>query len=426
MTISGGSAVSPLIASVRYRGKEFHSQKKFLDGTHRAAAPEETLEVLRPHFRQAGITRLANITGLDRIGIPTVLAQRPNCPTLSNAAGKGYTLVAASVSAAMEAIEIYHAENIRLNCFQDSYRNLSLRHAVIPQEQLPLTKHSLFDPQRSENWVLGWDLINKEDIAVPYACVAMTLPKDQRPSRWMEFSMGTNGLAGGNVFLEAISAALNEVVERDAIACNRVAAATVGYQFPRVRLESIRSPLVWALLDIFEAAAIKPILFDCTVDTQVPCYMAIIYDMATPHTGLFRGYGAHLDPAVAMIRALTEAAQSRLIAIAGSRDDYFRRDLLSHRSAGGDAGVSAFESSPALIDATHRRSEATDSFEGDILKVLDKLRAAAIHRVIVVDLSDDLIGVPVVRVIVPGLEGYMFDHYAPGPRARAFCAAHPN
>ena len=88
--------------------------KRFFLGTHRTATPEETLERIRPYLRRCGITRLADVTGLDRIGIHTVLAHRPNSPSLSNSAGKGFSLTAATVSAAMEGIEVYHAEALAL------------------------------------------------------------------------------------------------------------------------------------------------------------------------------------------------------------------------------------------------------------------------------------------------------------------------
>jgi ribosomal protein S12 methylthiotransferase accessory factor len=249
------------------------------------------------------------------------------------------------------------------------------------------------------------------------------VPRGQRPQRWMPFAMGSNGLAGGNHMLEALCSALYEVIERDAVACNRVAMST-GYQSPRVRLETIESPLVLDLIERLDAAGIGTILIDCTVDTGVPCFMAIIHDLLVPQTGMHRGYGAHLDPAIAMVRALTEAVQSRVITIAGSRDDLFRRDRSVNRLAGGDAGIAAFAALTATVEARGLPSQALDSFGGDCNLLIEKLRRVGLEQVIVFDLSHEGVDVPVVRVVVPGLEGYMFDHYTPGRRARAFAAAH--
>jgi ribosomal protein S12 methylthiotransferase accessory factor YcaO len=52
--------------------------KVFKRGTHRTISPDDTLERIAPKARQIGITRLGNVTGLDRIGIPVTVAIRPN------------------------------------------------------------------------------------------------------------------------------------------------------------------------------------------------------------------------------------------------------------------------------------------------------------------------------------------------------------
>ena len=79
-------------------------------GPHRRVPPEETLARLAPHLARMGITRVANITGLDRVGVPVVTVVRPNARSLAVSQGKGLTLAAAKVSAIMEAAELYHAE----------------------------------------------------------------------------------------------------------------------------------------------------------------------------------------------------------------------------------------------------------------------------------------------------------------------------
>src|SRR5215470_14520466 len=86
--------------------------KTFRRGTHRAEAPESTLARVRPHMAAMGITRLGNITGLDRIGIPVAVAVRPNSRSVSVSQGKGLELPQAYASALMEACEGFHAEEI--------------------------------------------------------------------------------------------------------------------------------------------------------------------------------------------------------------------------------------------------------------------------------------------------------------------------
>src|SRR5262245_23874764 len=62
---------------------EIELPNRFRRGTHRTVALSETLAQFRPFALQMGITRLGNITGLDRIGIPVVTAARPNSRSAS-------------------------------------------------------------------------------------------------------------------------------------------------------------------------------------------------------------------------------------------------------------------------------------------------------------------------------------------------------
>lgn len=391
------------------------AEKGFFRGTQRTMPPERTLERIWAAAPTVGLTRLADITGLDRIGVPTVVGYRPNSPTLTVSGGKGFTTLAATVSAGMEAVEVWHAENVRHEVILETHAALAGQGMTLPPEHLSLTKNSLFSPDRAEPWVLGWDLVSQRQVAVPYTTVSMGDSSHRPNRRWMPFAAGSNGLAGGNHLLESIAAALYEVVERDAIACSRTADGGMSAQ---VDLESVSDPLVRSLLDQFESAGVSAYLFDCTVDTQVPTYMAFIADRVDPSMGLYRGYGAHLDPAIAMIRALTEAAQARLLLIAGSRDDYFGRDQRMNRLMG-DSRRGGLDALSASTDANRHESAATASFHDDIHAIIGRLRAVGLDSVIVVDLTDEDLQIPVVRVIVPGLEGYMFDYYHPGKRALA-------
>jgi ribosomal protein S12 methylthiotransferase accessory factor len=403
------------MTAVRIDKIAYQAAKGFYRGTQRTAPPEQTLEMIRAAAPTVGLTRLADVTGLDRIGVPTVVGYRPNSPTLTVSGGKGFTTLAATVSAGMEAVEIWHAENLLLEVIIESHDSLSERMQTLPVHQLPLTSNSLFDAHRPEPWVMGWDLIGQQPVAIPYAIVSMGNTTSFPTRRWMPFAAGSNGLSGGNHILEALAAALYEVVERDAIACSR---ATPDGLSRRVDLSSVSDPLVRSLIDRFDDAGVSAYLFDCTVDTAVPTYMAVVADRVDPAMGLYRGYGAHLDPSIAMIRALTEAAQARLLLIAGSRDDYFTRDQRMNRFMG-DGRRLQFDAIPATAVADRYESGATATFEDDVTVVLDRLTQAGLESVIVVDLTHPELQIPVVRVIVPGLEGYMFDYYRPGERAQA-------
>jgi ribosomal protein S12 methylthiotransferase accessory factor len=406
------------------RGVPWRAAKGFVHGTHRCIAPDDTLARIRPIFPKVGLTRLADITGLDRLGLATTIAYRPNSATLASGAGKGFTRVAAQVSGAMEAIELDHAEQVARPAVRASFAELEEAGVAIPRDRLPLSRHPLFDPHRAEYWVAGWDLIGQCEVYVPYNAVSMVPHPHERARYPLALAADSNGLASGNHLLEAITAALLEVIERDAVSCHRFSEVRVGHVPPRVDLDRVEQPLVADLVGRLTAAQLAPVLLDCGVDTEVPVYVAYLFDRRVRHTGVAAGFGAHLDPEIAMVRALTEAAQSRLVFIAGARDDMYRHDDVYFRGLDTAATMTTMERIPPTIDPNRRRSEATGSFEQDIAILIAKLRRVGVDQVILVDLTRDDIGLPVVRVIVPGLERYASTQFTPGSRASAFCRAH--
>src|SRR5262249_11636750 len=150
--------------------------------------------------------------------------------------------------------------------------------------------------------------------------------------------------------------------------------------------------------------------WDVSTDVGLPAFRVLIYDWSADALlrpmGAAFGSGCHPDRAVALGRALTEAAQSRLTAIAGSRDDMLRGryravqaaevlDYYREVAAAGD-GPLDFRALPSL---------ATASAESDVQRVLDRLRAIGIRHVVVVDLSRPGLPAKVARTIVAGLEG---------------------
>jgi YcaO-like protein with predicted kinase domain len=138
------------------------------------------------------------------------------------------------------------------------------------------------------------------------------------------------------------------------------------------------------------------------------------------HVGV--GAGSHPTRKIALLRAMTEAAQVRTTYIVGSREDIQHADYHAARLAAQNARVRAL---------TRRASRPRDfasigdfdieTFEAEVAWLLERLRSAGIGQAIAVDLTRPEFGIPVVRMVVPGLEG--FDHnpasYEPGPRARA-------
>lgn len=403
-------------APIYYRQQPYQEKKAYWQGTHRSASPGETLERILPHLARCGITRIANITGLDRIGIPVTLAIRPNGKTLSNSSGKGIALDAAMVSGAMEAIELFHAEEAELPTFESAYEELGKNR--IPVKDLPFTAHNLFKRWWPYTWTMGWDIMNQEEVPVPWWSIQMA----NHPLRVRDlhtFQVTSNGLASGNNLLEAINSGLLEVIERDAVACQDLAFRQLGKMYPVVDLARVEYPVIRELTKRLERASMGLALFDITSDIAVPVYMAYIYDQETSAAGIGQGFGAHLDPETAMSRAITEACQGRAVAIAGSRDDILRHAYAPLKNPQNREFVlrllSQAQPSPRPLI-----SEAAVTFEEDTRSILRKLQEAGLKRAIVVDLTQEELPIKVVKVIVSGLENHLLQFCQLGHRARAF------
>jgi ribosomal protein S12 methylthiotransferase accessory factor len=383
------------------------------------------LESIKPYLGRAGVTRIADVTGLDNIGVPTTLAIRPNALTIACSSGKGLTLDQAYVSGAMEAFELHAAETVSLPSIRASYRELAHRYDLPTPTNLPLTRWSLFDEDWPFQWFLGWNLINQCEAPIPLAMVGMSRSSALMSSMGA-FQVSSNGLGAGNSFLEAVTSGLYECIERDAIACQYHAALHRGFRMPVVQDDVLKSyPLVASVIQRCERAEVNVVVYDCTIDTTVPAYSALVYNRIDNGVGVVRGSGAHLDPEIAVLRAVTEALQARLNFIAGSRDDIFRAAFARTRAEWGWA-VSAIEND--LIDAPpalKREARTSTTFEHDIALLLSCVERTGLKSVVVADITPSDFPVYIVRVVIPGFEGYMHHGYRPGRRALDHCLAEP-
>ncbi len=363
-----------------------------------------------------GITRLGNVTGLDRIGIPVAIAVRPNSRSVSVSQGKGLDLTQAMASALMEASEGFHAEEIG-ECRLAAYRGLAAAAAVVDPALLCSTGNR-FDPDTAIPWVEAYDLLQHEACWLPAEIVHAdyTLPLDGN------FLAGSNGLASGNHPVEALGAAVCELVERDAVALWN-ARDIRGKAARALDIASIGDADCLDLLAKYGQAGIAVRVWDVTSDIGIAAFLCDIRDLSGGDPRRLRrayGSGCHPDRGIALARALTEAAQTRLTYITGIRDDLMPEEYEESPDA---------EIVDALLDALCREATplsfrdapnfATDDLAEDLRAVLARLRAAGIERVAAVDLTRAEFEIPVVRVVIPGLEGDI-NHpaYTPGRRAR--------
>ncbi|WNG24791.1 hypothetical protein F0U62_12830 [Cystobacter fuscus] len=396
-------------------------QKHFLAGTHRSVAPEQTVERVRPLLPVMGITRVANVTGLDAIGIPVVMVCRPNARSLSVSQGKGLSLDAARASGLMEAIELYHAETITLPLKLATRTELRFTHPLVDVDALPQLSVSPFHDDLRILWVEGWELMGGKPLWVPYEMVHTNYVLPLPPGSGA-FVNSSNGLASGNHLLEAITHGICEVVERDAttlwyLGCEQTRRRT------RVDLSTVDDAACLSVLEKYERAGIAVAVWETTTDVGLPSFLCTIADRTPDPLRLLyssAGMGCHPSRGVALLRALTEAAQSRLTMIAGSRDDGGRGKYERTRDPETVRAVLAemAEDGPSRdFRSIPTREHAT--VDEDLRWQLQRLYAAGIRQVAVVELTQRAFSIPVARVIIPGLET-MHDvpGYVPGARAR--------
>jgi len=398
--------------------------KRFRDGTHRVVAPEATLARVLPLSARMGITRIAVLTGLDSIGIPVAAAVRPNSRSIAQHQGKGATLVAAKASALMEAAETYHAESISLPLRLANFEELD--GAAIAPARLPLAPlgASLAGAVMAERllWVTAKDLMTATPIWVPFELVSTDFTQPP-PMGGAIFQATTNGLAAGNTRLEAMLHALYEVVERDAVAIWRAASAATQ-DARAVDLDTVDAESCRRLLALFARAGMLVRVWDVTSDVRLPAFVCLVQSRdANDGVEPQLGSGCHAAREIALSRALTEAAQARAAVISGARDDFTPAGYRAATRARQWEIASHWLRSPArraFAVAPDRAS--TNDLAQDLETVLAALDAAGVRQAAWVDLSQPEIGIPVVRAIVPDLEGPWTPEtgeYVPGTRARA-------
>ncbi|MCX8101007.1 MAG: YcaO-like family protein [Geminicoccaceae bacterium] len=389
------------------------------------AGPPETLwRWLRPRLGLFGITRIADVTGLDRLGIPVAVAVRPNARALAVSQGKGLERAAAFVGAAMESIETWHAEVPGLPELRAAPRAVAGDRLFLDLARLAPPRGSRLRPELPIPWLPGRDLATGEELMVPAELVELDSTREAEPGRGC-FTLSSSGLASGRTPGRAALHALFELVERDAVTLWRLR-DPFAKAASRIDLESVRQPSTRALIRRLRAAGMLLAAWDATSDLGVPVvFCHLMPERPGAHDGAAweLGSAARACPEAALRAAILEAVQARLTQITGARDDIGRdryapvceRRLERHRAllrAPGGRRLPEPAWSPDLPDA--------DQLD----RLLARLRDAGLDRVAIVDLARPELGVPVVKLLVPGLEdGLDLDGWRPGPRARALGAA---
>jgi ribosomal protein S12 methylthiotransferase accessory factor len=399
---------------------------KYLEGTQRVLDPETTLANTTKLLPQIGVTRIANITDLDRVGIPVFSAIRPSAAAgaISIYSGKGATETNARISAIMESFERCLAEQpeVSINLsgipltterVMDTYESLSESAPTLYPDALLLPQP--FAELTSLEWAMGHDLINDIEVFVPENSVFH--PYNPKSGNQL-FRSNTNGLASGNTIEEAVLHGLLEVIERDALSI----AEYTRNPGKEIVLDD-GDGLNYELKRRMDETGIKVKLWLLDSDIDIPTVVAALDDTVLKDPALLvMGAGSHLSPEIAVTRALTEAAQSRVVQIHGAREDTDRERVVrtfgyDHMKKLNNYWYEELEQ----VRMDELKDSSSNTPANNIKTVLERLDGIA-DGAIIVNLSRG-VEVPVVRAIIPMFEVYTLDRERKGERIRKKRAA---
>jgi len=385
----------------------FGSSPKIAPGASRSVPLEQTEARVRQVVPRLPVTRLSDLTPLDPIRLPVFTAVTPLARDLTIHMGKGADAASARVSALMEAVERVSAETAPPgSTLRARFTELvdDLRRPPVDPLTLDLPADTAYAPEREITWIESFDLLAGSPVLLP-ADLALNPPPEG-----VLREVDTNGLASGNTRLEAVVHGLCEVIERDVMSQRELVAQFADPGDPK--------PPAWdvdpATLPVPARGWVERVLScgldlsvqDITDELGVPTFRAMISDYAYPSpAGLgavhFPGWGAAPSAEAAVFRAITEAVQARLGAIQGARDAFNVYPFGARVATRGDR----IRQMQPGCRVPFSRTPSFDSLDllADLEWLLDRLAAAGLRQVVVTDLTRPDLGIPVVRVRVPGL-----------------------
>lgn len=396
-----------------------------LDSSWRERRLGRTLAAAEALMPSLGISRVADITRMDRLGLPVWAAVRPRGRTLRVHAGKGLGAEEARAGALMEAIEYAAAEPA-----SSRWEALPLRVGALAAQLGDGLRLADFAPRLDARvdaatpipTVACEDLVGGRIVQVPAELVFMPFDAAGVPAL---FGATTTGLASGSTLTEATLHGLFEVLERDALSMSRPRDSSA-----RIAPNDLPGPFAtWA--ETWRADGIALAVRHVPNAFALPCFEAFVHEAGAP-VALAGGSGLHADRDIALARAVCEAAQSRLSHVHGGRDDvtrYFGRGgararavLARQREA---QRARCFDARRRVRYAALPHEPLAGRCLAQVLAaLLERLAAAGFGSVLRHRFALELNGLHVVKIIVPRCEDADSAPSRIGPRLLAALAGH--
>jgi len=362
----------------------------------------QTFRQLECHFDRLGITRVGDITGLDRIGVPVWFCCRPNSRGLAVSQGKGITAERARLSAIMEAIEGAIAEQTerfvhRIGSVKDLHADAEL---VVPFESIMRCKPERLDPDRPRRWTTGHSLYTGDKVLAPVELVGLDL-RTRQDFDHDAMRITSVGMAAGLNEDDCLRHALFELIENDATALFELYPKTLA-RSPMIEPTGIEDSELLALVDRLTETGVPPIFRDFSSDIPLPVMAAFIpmpgFSPERPQYAA--GFACRDEPEKAALDALLEAIQSRLTFISGARDDLHPDAYHSTHRFASFAAEGSVERNFSDLRETYQRPPG----KIPVAQIAAELKAVNIRDVYAFFLPTGIAGLHVVRVVATDLD----------------------
>ena len=347
-----------------------------------------------------GVTRLADITDLDVLGLCVFQAVRPWGRCLSVHQGKGLTPEAAKIGALMEAVEFDHGEAFIGDQKPSAFDDLDLAERVPTIADFFNARDLPTDLRAPLSWIAARRPIGGGTLWVPHDCVSLDYTRRGDP----RLDRTSNGVGARFDIEGATRKALLEVIERDADCMWRSAPAAVRSE-ALVEAASIAVDWMEDLRARVRAADMALSIYHLPAVVPLSVFACEIYEPGAQSALRRRavGVGCGFAPEEALLASVLEAAQSRLTAIAGVRDDVFPSAPVADDIFG-----------LAFPPSTHRPIKRWDQIDGPSASRIDgsvvglarALAQAGYPDIGVVDLSRTGRKARVVKAFVAGLAAF--------------------